>query len=910
MPANEVDYSTFFSFLIQNKIYVAESMASIDRTYFSGDWAKLYIAITKHYQKFHTTLSPAVMRELCIKNQLKEDEVEKFTSLVERLGLIEVNYEDFEFYLKEVKEAHFRNEITASINDVTYILEDTGKVFDEENKKTGIFDVLKSTILKVEEQKQLNRGLEGSINESVQEIKETYERIENNPTQNTGILSNWAALDAQTNGFKPGELAIILGKRGSGKCITGNARLQMIDGSTMLFEDFVKNKINQHVLLMDENKRLIPVKIKDWIESGEKECFEITTRLGYNLTTSDTHPFLVLDGFKELKDLQIGNFIGVVRHLSYFGKHNLSNERINILAGLLCEGYLGKTITFTNKDPEIMNIFIDSISKEGSDFSWSPSRVNWEVFLKKQNQENKVQSWLKDLKLLGKKSADKFIPEEVFTLRKDLIARFLGMCISCDGSIQKYYNKKRKTTKWCISFATISQELTRGIRDLFLKFGIVGKFSKNQRAKVYKNTDTWVYEFNISDYESLQKFINEIGFYVVGSKQVRIRELTESLKATKSNPNLDLIPKEIWEYIKKQRMIKNKRWQDILPLHTQQSKWRGGSTYTKYCPSRSTLLAIGQKLEDQYLINLATSDIYWDEIISIKSVGIRKTYDIEVDHSLHNFVINNFIVHNSQLLTNLGYNAWLQGKSVIHFTIEMPLIQVRNRYLSRHSLLDYKAIRDGRLTPDCKERYFRAIEEFDGKANTIYIVDEPHLSTSLIESKYLSLKFRGINFDLIIVDYLNIMHPDVKQPSDWLSQAQISLELKELARRLKVPVLTGAQRNAEKLSKKHDTDRMGRSKAIGDNADLVMMIGENDNESDNEELGEVNTNMEIYVVKCRDGENIGFSLYKDFSRVFVRNPVENPRVASDRERMKVITVTRQTVSEPVPQIDDMFTKNE
>lgn len=905
----ETDYSTFFAYLIQNKIYIAEAMASIDRTYFSGDWAKLYIAITKHYQKFRTALSPSVMHELCERNKFKEDEVEKFTSLVERLGMIEINLEDFDFYLREVKEAHFRNSITTSINDVTYILEDTGKVFDEEKQKTGIFDVLKKTILKIEEQKQLNRSLEGSIKDSVKEIKEEYDQIANNPNQNIGILSNWAALDAQTNGFKPGELIIILGKRGSGKCIAGNACLQMTDGSSIKFEDFVNKKIKQKILLMDESRKFIPVNVKNWIESGEQECFEVTTRLGYKLITTDTHPFLVLNGFKELKDLKIGSLIGLARQLPFFGENSLSVEKINILAGLLCEGYLGKTITFTNKDPEIMGLFTKSLLKEGSDFSWSPNRTNWEVFLKRLGGKNEVKVWLHDLNLLGKKSDNKFVPKNIFTLKKDLIAQFLGMCISCDGSIQKYKNKKYKSTKWCISFATISEEFTKDIRDLFLKFGIIGKFSKYQRAKVYKGTNTWTYEFNISDSESLQNFVNKIGSYVIGVKQKRVRELAKNLNNIKKNPNLDLIPKEIWEYIKEQRIIKNLRWQDILPLTTLKSKWRGGNTYTKYRPSRDTLLNIGRKLNDSYIINIATSDIYWDEIVSIQSVGVKKTYDIEVDHPMHNFVVNNFVVHNSQLLTNLGYNAWLQGKNILHFTIEMPLKQVRNRYLSRHSLLDYKAIRDGKLAPDCREKFFQSVDEFDNKENILYIIDEPHLTTSLVESKYLSLKFRGLNFDMIIVDYLNIMHANVQQTSDWLNQAQISLELKELARRLKIPILTGAQRNAEKLSKKHDTDRMGRSKAIGDNADLVMMIGENDAEND-EELGEVNTNMEIYVVKCRDGENVSFNLYKDFSRVFVRNPVDNPRLSSDREQRKVITVVRQTVDAAVPQIDDMFTNNE
>ncbi len=44
--------------------------------------------------------------------------------------------------------------------------------------------------------------------------------------------------------------------------------------------------------------------------------------------------------------------------------------------------------------------------------------------------------------------------------------------------------------------------------------------------------------------------------------------------------------------------------------------------------------------------NLAYSDIYWDEIISIKENKKEKTYDLTVDR-VHNFVANDIIVHNS-----------------------------------------------------------------------------------------------------------------------------------------------------------------------------------------------------------------------------------------------------------------------
>ncbi len=43
---------------------------------------------------------------------------------------------------------------------------------------------------------------------------------------------------------------------------------------------------------------------------------------------------------------------------------------------------------------------------------------------------------------------------------------------------------------------------------------------------------------------------------------------------------------------------------------------------------------------------LAGSDIYWDRVVAIEAAGNRETYDLKIEGD-HNFLANNFIVHNS-----------------------------------------------------------------------------------------------------------------------------------------------------------------------------------------------------------------------------------------------------------------------
>ena len=71
-----------------------------------------------------------------------------------------------------------------------------------------------------------------------------------------------------------------------------------------------------------------------------------------------------------------------------------------------------------------------------------------------------------------------------------------------------------------------------------------------------------------------------------------------------------------------------------------------GSNVFKYSISRGKLFKIAQILNAIELYQLATSDILWDEIVSIEELGIEDVYDMTVEET-HNFIANDIIVHNS-----------------------------------------------------------------------------------------------------------------------------------------------------------------------------------------------------------------------------------------------------------------------
>jgi replicative DNA helicase len=71
-----------------------------------------------------------------------------------------------------------------------------------------------------------------------------------------------------------------------------------------------------------------------------------------------------------------------------------------------------------------------------------------------------------------------------------------------------------------------------------------------------------------------------------------------------------------------------------------------GSTLWKHSPSRERLAKVAQVLDDADLEMVATNDVYWDEIVSVESMGEQDVFDATV-LGRHNFIADGVVVHNS-----------------------------------------------------------------------------------------------------------------------------------------------------------------------------------------------------------------------------------------------------------------------
>ena len=206
--------------------------------------------------------------------------------------------------------------------------------------------------------------------------------------------------------------------------------------------------------------------------------------------------------------------------------------------------------------------------------------------------------------------------------------------------------------------------------------------------------------------------------------------------------------------------------------------------------SRPQLRKIADWSDDDELQQFATSDVWWDEIVSIEPAGEEETYDLTVPVH-HNFVADDLIVHNSALVTNIAENAAIDhGMPVALFSLEMSETELAQRFVASQGRIKGDELRKGRV-PDSKwPKILQASARL--AAAPLYVDDSSDVGIIEIRAKARRLHQQH-PLGLIIIDYLQLMRPDGRVESRVQQVGEMSRGLKILARELNVPVIALSQ---------------------------------------------------------------------------------------------------------------------
>jgi replicative DNA helicase len=208
---------------------------------------------------------------------------------------------------------------------------------------------------------------------------------------------------------------------------------------------------------------------------------------------------------------------------------------------------------------------------------------------------------------------------------------------------------------------------------------------------------------------------------------------------------------------------------------------------------------------------------------------------------------------------NIAASAATKADKVVAiFSLEMPSEQLSLRMLASEAKLDWRRISQGMLRPQDWEKIMQHADRLS--AAQIWLDDNFVLSPVELRSKCRKIKReKGGRLDLVIVDYLQLMHaPGFNSREQEI--AHISRSLKQLAKEVEAPVVALSQLNRGVEKRKGEPPMLSdlrESGAIEQDADVVMFLhrpGDEDKEGGVEAAASAEVQeIELHIAKQRQG---------------------------------------------------------
>ncbi|RUM68262.1 MAG: replicative DNA helicase [Sulfurovum sp.] len=434
-------------------------------------------------------------------------------------------------------------------------------------------------------------------------------------------------------------------------CLSGDSIIvDSKNGKRYRIDELVENKnlLPMKTKSMDKDLKVNSFTITNAFFSGEKLTYTLTTKSGKTINATANHKFYRVDGWIRLDNLKIGDKIATPDrvHLNV-EKDTLCDNELILLAHLLGDGSIlkGQPYHYTNEDMQNINV-VKKVAKElfNIDARVVQQKTWWHVYLPSpyhltHNKKHPITLWYERLNIERVRSYDKRVPDVVFESSNRAIKLFLKHLWATDGSIT--IQKQKNRNKITVYYATTSYILGKQVQSLLLRLGIISTIREVKQIKEDKEYRS-SYHISIQGKENLENFLNNVGSF--GKRGENSEVYLRNLAEIKTNPNNGCVDKMVWQtHIKEAKDKQNFSWRVVCEKLKMSYC---GSTLFKSGISKERMQKLAEFLENKKITNLAYSDIYWDEIISIKENKKEKTYDLTVD-SVHNFVANDIIVHNS-----------------------------------------------------------------------------------------------------------------------------------------------------------------------------------------------------------------------------------------------------------------------
>jgi replicative DNA helicase len=233
--------------------------------------------------------------------------------------------------------------------------------------------------------------------------------------------------------------------------------------------------------------------------------------------------------------------------------------------------------------------------------------------------------------LYGKRSYEKFIPGRVFSLPDEQIALFLRHLWATDGSVT---TSRKGTVR--IYYATTSRRLASDLQQLLLRLDLRARL-----RTVRQGTHRAGFTIDVVGVDDMRRFLDVVGVH--GARSAECARAADHLTDIRANTNTDTVPFHVWRLVRDAMAAGSMTERG---LQAAVGATYNGSAFYRHSPGRPRLLRIARATSSPMLRQLATSDLFWDRVISIEPGDIEPVYDATV-LGTHNFLADGIVVHNS-----------------------------------------------------------------------------------------------------------------------------------------------------------------------------------------------------------------------------------------------------------------------
>lgn len=177
----------------------------------------------------------------------------------------------------------------------------------------------------------------------------------------------------------------------------------------------------------------------------------------------------------------------------------------------------------------------------------------------------------------------------------------------------------------------------------------------------------------------------------------------------------------------------------------------------------------------------------------------------------------------SLFLSNLAVNFLKQGLGVVVISLEMSEDVYAQRFDAHISEYDINHLMESEQSAVEKIKSFYK----EHPTANLYIKEYPPKSVTCNDIRaYLeSLKTNGHKFDVVIVDYLNLVKSSVKSDNMFVDGLDVSEKLRAISYEMHCPVISAIQTNTEGMNNENvGMENISQSRGIAFTADFLMAL--------------------------------------------------------------------------------------